>query len=282
MKFIDFPRVKFMKKINFKKIIFFLATAALLIFLHFLGALRPIESGAQLFFNPIASFLQSSSNRLTVFWENQLSKEDLSEKIKRLQEELQKSQAENASLKRLEEENSSLRQHLKFFSEKNNFRYVMANIIAREAYAGAGENIGDILIDKGKSDGLKEGLAVLNGNGVVVGKLYDVGERTARVVLTVSSNCRLAAGLQNKDRTIGLAEGNLGLTIAVNFVPQSEEVKIGDNLVTSGLEPDIPAGLLIGKVSDVRQGSNEIWQKITAEPASDMDSMIIVSVLLPR
>ncbi|MFA5248314.1 MAG: rod shape-determining protein MreC [Patescibacteria group bacterium] len=271
-----------MKKFNFKLIAFFLATVGLLIFLHFFGVLRPLESGFQTIFNPLASFFQSGGASINLFFHDQIARGEFSEKIRDLEGHLQIAEAENASLKRLEEENSSLRQHLKFFSERKDSRYVMANVIASEAFSGVSENVGDILIDKGVKDGVYEGLVVLNGNGVVIGKIYQAGERTSRVVLTVSSRCRLAAGLQNKNHTVGLAEGNLGLTIAINFVPQAEEVKIGDNLVTSGLEPDIPAGLFIGKVSDVYRGSNEIWQKVTAEPAANLDNLIIVSVLLPR
>lgn len=271
-----------MKKTNFKTLVFFLATAALLIFLHFFGALRPVESVLQLLINPLVSFSQSGASRISLFFHDQSVKGDLEGRIKILEKDLQESKVENASLKRLEEENASLRQHLNFFSNRKDFRYVMANVVARNVFAGNNENVGDILIDKGRDDGVFEGLIVLNSTGAVIGKVDWVGEKSSRVTMTVSSNCRLAVSLQNKKNTIGLAEGNLGLTIAVNFVPQDEEVNVGDNLVTSGLENNIPPGLLVGSVSDVYKGSNEIWQKITVEPAQNSDNLITVSVLLPK
>jgi rod shape-determining protein MreC len=271
-----------MKKINFKILILFLATLGLLVFLNIIGALKPVKAGFQLVLNPLASQFYSISSKVSNFFKEQGEKKDLEAKINELNGRTEELEVENSSLRRLEEENNSLRQHLKFFSEKKDYRYILANVISRSGLAGIEENVGEILIGKGTRDGLRSGLAVLDEKGTVVGKIYSCEEKVSKVALTVASRCRLAVSLGEQDRTNGLAEGRLGLTIDVSFVPQTAVVKAGDLLITSGLEPDIPAGLLIGEIIEVYQSSNEVWQKVAAESAVDLENVIIVSVLLPR
>ncbi|HTX86704.1 MAG TPA: rod shape-determining protein MreC, partial [Candidatus Nanoarchaeia archaeon] len=85
----------------------------------------------------------------------------------------------------------------------------------------------------------------------------------------------------NVDRTIGVTDGNLGLTINMDYIPQMEQINLGDLAVTSGLEPNIPRGLLIGQVAKVDKGSNDIWQSANIQPAADLNNLTIVSVLIP-
>lgn len=92
----------------------------------------------------------------------------------------------------------------------------------------------------------------------------------------------MTVSLGSEDRTIGLAEGDMGLSIKVSFVSQSENIKVGDQLITSGLEKDIPRGLAVGRVNNVEQEVNNIWQNINAEALFDVNNLSIVSVILPQ
>jgi rod shape-determining protein MreC len=270
-----------MKKINFKFLFFFAATIGLLVFLHSSGIIAPVEKVIQIGLNPVASRLQVFSGRLNIFYRDQTRKGDLSAQISVLEERVEKLTVENASLKKLEEENLKLRQYLRFFTDKEDLKKVLANVVARESSAGEGER-GDFIIDRGRADGLYEGLVVIDEKGVLVGKIIAVEEKSSRVNLVNSSECKLAAAVLNGQRTIGITSGNLGLTINLDFVPQTAEIKVDDILVTSGLEPNIPLGLAIGKVIFVDKGTNEIWQKVSAEPIVDFDKVFIVAVILPK
>ncbi len=268
-----------MKKINLKLIIFFIAVVGLLIFLHFIKVLSPVEEKISLVGSKIGSNFYSLSSSLRSTYNDQTKKLNFLEIINELEEKNKQLIVENSRLNKLEEENSKLRQHLKFLEEKEQ-NYVIANVVSRKISANPEETLNDLIIDKGKKDGLVEGLAVID-EGIVVGKLSKVEQNISQVTLKTNSNCKLASTLNNLDKTTGIAQGNLGLTISMNFIPQLEEISKGNLVVTSGLEENIPRGLVIGEILEVDSNSNEIWQNAAIDPLTDFDDLIIVSILLP-
>ncbi len=269
-------------------IILFIAVIGLLIFLHFIKVLSPLENITARAISPIAGQLYSVSSSLRLALSERADKEELLATLKDLQAEINQIKAENARLKSIEEENKKLRQYLKF-STKNEFNYILTNVISRGMFADPVSGQQSLIIDKGAADALAPGLAVVNSEGIIVGKIAEVKENTAKIYLSTGSNCKLAAAIQegqeqpgSVNKTVGIAEGELGLTIRMNFIPQAEEIKVGDTAVTSGLEKNIPAGLVIGKIVEVDKTSNEVWQRATIEPLINLDELTIVSVLRPR
>lgn len=269
-------------------ILLFIAVIGLLIFLHFIKVLSPLENIIIRAINPFASRIYSVSSGLRVAVDEQTDKRDLLAAIKSLQEEINQLKVEKAQLKAIEEENKKLRQYLKFLT-KSEFNYVLANVVSRGMLADSTPPGQTIIIDKGLKDGLLADLGVVNSQGVIVGKIVEVKENMAEVCFTTSRNCKLAAAIQGQDsqasgagKTSGVIEGELGLTIRMNFISQTEEIKAGDTVVTSGLEKNIPAGLVIGKIVEVDNVSNEVWQKATIEPLVNLNELTIVSVLLPK
>jgi rod shape-determining protein MreC len=269
-----------MKKINLKLIFFFAATVGLLVFLHKSSVIAPLERGLQSLLNPVASRLHIFSGKINIFYQDQTVKGDLVSKIDALEGEVEKLTIENASLKRMEEENLKLRQYLNFFNDKESIKRVMANVAARDFFSNESSQQ-DLIIDRGRADGLYAGLAVVDEKGAMVGKISNVEERSARVSLLTNNRCNVAVTILDGKRTLGATSGNLGLTMNVDFVPQSAELEKGDILVSSGLESDVPAGLAVGRVISVDKGTNEIWQKVSAEPVVDFDKVFIVAVIIP-
>ncbi len=270
-----------MKKINLKLIALFIAAVGLLIFLHLIGWLAPVERGFFLVFDPVASQLQSWSNEITQKYSNSVRQGNLAAQVGDLENQVEQLTVQNADLKNLQDENSVLRQHLKFLDSSQQKKYVLANVVSREILNGPEESLGDLVIDKGQDDGVIAGLAVLDETGAVVGKVTATEEKISRVTLITNSGCKMAATLQNLNRTIGVTGGDLGLTINMDYIPQVETVTVGDLVVTSGLEANIPRGLLIGQVAKVDKGSNDIWQSVNIQPAANLNNLTIVSVIVP-
>lgn len=254
-----------------------MAVIGLLIFLHFLKITAPIESALAYIFNPFFSGFYSFSTNIRSTYDEQMNKRDLVSLMKQMEIEKNQLAVDNAKLKLLEEENQSLRKYLNFF-EDNKYQYVMATVISRGEFTDLNQGI---TINKGKADGILEGLAVMNSQGIVVGKVTEVKDRASRINLSTDGQCKFAAAIQNALKTVGVTQGELGLTIKMDYIPQTENVKTGDIIVTSGLEKGIPRGLVIGKVNEVRQESNELWQTAVIEPLINLNEMVIVSILLP-
>ena len=270
-----------MKKVNLKLISLFLATLVLLVFFHLLGWLAPVERIFYFVLNPVAAGVQSWSTGVSQKYSNSVRQGNLAVEAGDLQKKVEQLTVENASLKKIQDENSVLRQHLKFLEGGEPKKYVLANIVSREILSGPEENLGDLIIDKGSDDGVIVGLAVLDPAGAVVGKITAVENKISRATLITNSGCKMAATLQNINKTIGVTDGNLGLTINMDYIPQMESVNVGDLAVTSGLESNIPRGLLIGQVAKVDRGSNDIWQSANIQPAANLDNLTIVSIIIP-
>jgi rod shape-determining protein MreC len=263
-----------------RQIIFTIAVIGLLVFLHITKIALPAENIIRGALNPFFSGLYSASNKIQNLYSQRTDNRDLDKVVKDLEARNAQLIQENASLKVLKEENQLLREHFKF-SESNDYNFILAEVISRGVLVNFPTQNQYIIINKGAKQGLQIGLPVLSSQGLVVGKIDEVKDNSAKVNLTTDSQCKFAATIQNRDSTVGIAEGDLGLIIKMNFIPQTEEINIGDTVVTSGLEENIPRGLVIGSVTEVLKESNEVWQGAVIEPLVDFNDLIIVSILKP-
>jgi rod shape-determining protein MreC len=263
-----------------KKAIIFMAVIGLLIFFHASGIMRPAESALIYALNPFFRKVYDLSSGLRAIYNDQAAKIDWQNKIRELDDRVITLTEENTKLKMVEEENKLLREHLLFLA-KNKYRYVISNVISRGDLSDTLSKTETIIIDKGKNDGIYEGLGIVSHQGVIVGKVVEAKDNIAKVYLTNNSRCKLAATILNEDKTSGITEGELGLTIRMGFIPQDRNIVTGDVVVTSGLEESIPRGLVIGRVIGVSRESNELWQTATIEPLVSSEDLVIVSVLLP-
>lgn len=269
-----------MLKVGIKKLATSIAVIGLLIFLHFIGILRPVENIIIGILNPIFSGFYSVSSNVRIKYNEQTSKADLLKKIERLESQNSRLIEGNTKLKIAEEENKILREHLKFLT-KNKCRFVISNVISRGDIMDISGCTETMIINKGTKDGIYAGLGVVSSQGTIVGKIIEAKDNISKVYLINNSKCKLAATVLNQEKTSGITEGKLGLTIKMGFISHDNGIKINDIVVTSGLEQLIPRGLVIGKVMEVNKESNKIWQSAVIEPLADLDGLIIVSVLLP-
>ncbi|MDD3285378.1 MAG: rod shape-determining protein MreC [Patescibacteria group bacterium] len=263
-----------------RKVWYWLAALAMIFILHFSGLTRPLENYLFLAIKPFAAGLQRVGEWSRGRPESAADTSVLLEQLDRAKADLAAAIVDQAKLQLLEEENKKLRMQLDFVNA-NDYRVLSANIVSRQNLFESAEDAQDIVLDKGSSEGLRPGLGVIDESGVIIGKIVEVKDHSARACLTTGTDCQLPAAIINSAKTIGLAEGELGLTIKMNYIPQLEDISQGDIIITSGLGGDIPRGLVIGRVAQVNKQSNEIWQDVTIEPLSSLRSLTIVSVILP-
>ena len=270
-----------MKKIAKNNPIFIaLVVFGLLVFLHSLGALRPLENFLGHALKPVNENFYRLGNSFRRSYQNSADQNSLKAQVEALSKEVARLEVENSRQKELVAENAKLRSQLKFLSD-NNFKAVAAAVIAREALAEGSEEGQDLIINKGSRDGLIVGQGVVSEEGLIIGKVIEVKETSAKICLTTSPECKLAAAIQNQTKTQGITDGDLGLTIKMNYIPQLEKIAVGDTVITSGLGGKIPRGLVIGKIIAVRNESNEVWQDATIEPLVNLNNLTVVTVITP-
>ncbi len=175
----------------------------------------------------------------------------------------------------LTEENVKLRQSLNF-GQANHVQPIIAQVI------GVNNRIyhNTLLISQGGDSGITVGNAVFVHDGVLIGKIIDVKEHHATVLLLTDKSSKVASTVQNKNNTIGIVEGELGLSLHLNLIPKTDTVSPNDIVITSGLEDGIPRGLIIGVVKAIETMSNELFDSALIESPVVYEKSTIVSIIV--
>jgi len=123
--------------------------------------------------------------------------------------------------------------------------YVTARVIANSG----GAYVRMILINAGTADRVARGQAVITGEGLV-GRLTEVGERAARVLLITDLNSRIPVTVEASHVNAVLA-GDNSERPRLLYLPSADAVKVGDRVVTSGEGGVFPPGLPVGVVGAI-------------------------------
>jgi rod shape-determining protein MreC len=137
-----------------------------------------------------------------------------------------------------------------------------------------------ILINRGTSHGLRVGLPVVSVQGVV-GKIVEASWNVSRVLLVNDYNSNVDAILQGS-RAQGILQGGNDNLCSLKYVERSEDVRIGETLMTSGLGGIFPKGLILGTVLAVDKKGSGLFQKIDVIPAVPFTRLEEVVVLTTK
>lgn len=181
----------------------------------------------------------------------------------------------NALLVSAEDEVSQWRQLFAYERRNTEDNTLAARILARGALASS-----NIIIDRGRHDGIQEGNAVVIGEGYILGSVITVEEFQSTVRLIEDPKSSIAVTIMGQDKTLGLAVGNEGAVLSLQYVPQDATIAIGDTVVTSGLGGNIPEGLLVGIVSAVTTEESAPFVTATIAPIHDPRAWNVVLVLI--
>lgn len=190
----------------------------------------------------------------------------------RLHRELTAMTAKAAALGEASSENKRLKELLTV-KDKLPGRSVVSRVIGRD-YSNWAENL---VIDKGFKDGVREGMAAL-ADGAVIGKVTAAGQSNARISLITDPEIRVPVVIQ-RSRAGGLLYGIARGRAIIKFIPKNADIKAGDLIVTSGISGVYPKGFLVGKVLDVKEELNKLYQFALVEPAADSTSIEEVLVI---
>jgi len=129
-------------------------------------------------------------------------------------------------------------------------------ISARVVGDGGGPFVRSALISSGARDGISKGLAVLNEEGLV-GRVTEVGQRSARLLLLTDFNSRIPVVLESsRDRAILAGDNSPQPRLAL--LSANARPRIGERVVTSGHGGLLPAGLAVGVVLGARDGQMRV------------------------
>lgn len=229
----------------------------------FLDVVSPVSSGFAKIFRPVKDGFV-----------NLFTLPSLSRQKRDLEKEVAALRRQSLQSAELEAEVDELKRLLDWGEENPNLETVGADIIGQSP-----DNWQRLMIvNKGSSHGIKKYMSVVTDEGLV-GRIISVGSRSSVVQLITDS--RSGIGTRSlRTRETGIVEGRNESRI--RFAPMSEDVqlKVGDTLVTSGMGGTCPAGIPVGKVSEVKKRTEGLSRLIEVRPLVNFTRLDKVLVII--
>src|SRR6267143_6295714 len=160
-----------------------------------------------------------------------------------------------------------------------NFRKSYADvpmITARVIGTGAGTASLMIQLDRGERDGIRKNMGVITPDGVV-GKVVESYPNASQVLLLTDKESGVGALLA--DSRIQSPVGGQGDPLLVmKYVPNDDDVNLGERVITSGMDRSFPRDLPVGTVTEIKSGNP--FKQIRIKPAANLERLEEVFVLL--
>ncbi|HNP66017.1 MAG TPA: rod shape-determining protein MreC [Woeseiaceae bacterium] len=192
------------------------------------------------------------------------SRSDLELELSRLKSERLLTNARLQKLNALEAENARLRALLEARSKVRD-QVRVAEIMSVDA------NPFDhsLVIDVGTQDGVFDGQALVDADGVV-GQVIKAGLMTSRAMLISDTDHALPVEVnRNGLRTIVVGTGTID-SLSLPFIVNNADIRVGDLLVTSGLGGAFPSGYPVAVVDSVTRIPQEPYADVTARPSASL------------
>ena len=224
--------------------------------------------------SPVQKVVKGSVNFTTGLWSKYIGLINTHDDNIKLKKENDRLMMENSryrerlsTYKRLEE--------LLNFKENTGETVLAAQVIGRDPSGW----FKSIIIDKGKNDGIRESMPVVNAKGVV-GQVVEVSFNYSKVLLLIDQNSAVDCIIE-RSRDSGIVKGVSSKVCTLDYVLKTSDVQEGDMVITSGLDRVYPKGYYVGKVTEeVEDNPGELYKKVKIKPSVDFSKLEEVLVIL--
>lgn len=198
------------------------------------------------------------------------------EKLKKQNDEL----LQQLNINRLDQyQLDNLRELLELAEKYPSYDKVAASVIASDG----GNWFSTFTIDKGTSSGIKKGMNVMAGSGLV-GIVTDVGANWAKVRSIINDSNRVSAMVSTTGDNF-IITGNLQLMNSENCISfsglkdEEDKVNVNDPVVTSFVSDEYQQGILIGYIDYIETSSNNLTKSGRIRPVVDFEHLQEVLVI---
>lgn len=266
-----------------KGFILILVTVALIIVM---GVASTIESFSSFLGNvisvpltPIQKLFSSIGQKIDNIVSYLKDAKTLKEENENLRHEVEKLGQENRELKNLRIKNEELREALKLKGLFDDFEIIGANVIAKDS----GNWFDVFKVDVGSADGVSANCPVLSGGNGLVGRVLEAQHTSSKIITIIDSDSVIDGWIAKEGGGSVRIRGDMGLMDSglclMDYIPLELDVSVGDIVETSGLGGLYPKGIVIGRVTEVRNIKNEFKRYAIIEPAVNFKKLEEVFVL---
>ena len=217
-------------------------------------ALYPVQRAAALPGEIVAGIGEHFASKRALTEENDALKRRLAEQGSAAQG-YAVTQQENARLKALLELKTSLGGHA---------------TAVEVLYTGRDPFTQKVFIGKGRDAGLVAGSAVVDADGVV-GQVTRLYRYMAEVTLVTDKDHVIPVKIERSGVRAVMAGTGAGRAPELRFMPPSADVRVGDVLVTSGLDGTYPPGLAVARVATLERDTGQMFARIGLVPVAGID-----------
>ncbi|OCG09154.1 rod shape-determining protein MreC [Gilliamella sp. wkB178] len=209
----------------------------------------------------ISNAPESSFNQL---YEMSKTRETLVAENEKLNQLLLQKKADLLLLEHLRHENNRLRELL-----GSPLRHDEHKMAAQVLLADTDPYVYQIVLNKGKGDGVYIGQPVVDEKGIV-GQIYETAETTSRAILVCDYQHAIPVQVLRNDISMVAVGNGCNNDLTLDFLPNNVDIKVGDILVTSGLDGRFPEGYPVAVVSSVKLDISDSTPIISATPTADL------------
>jgi len=221
---------------------------------------------------PLHTAVDLAEDSIRSVWNHYIGLIGVSNENQALRTRLTELDGEQGMLLEYKNENQRLRTLLELGSVSQ-LKGIAANVIGDEP-SGWGHGI---IINKGSSLGIDVGMAVVHPSGVV-GQVIAVSPNYAHVLL-VTDHSSGADVMTQDERVRGVVEGVGSDHCELKYVSKQTPVRVGDTVITSGMDGVFPKGVIVGTVSKVAVETGTLLQNVEVKVAVNFDKLEEVLVV---
>lgn len=172
-----------------------------------------------------------------------------------------------------------LRELLELDAKYPTYEKIAANVVAKDS----GNWFSSFTINRGSNHGIEKGMNVIAGSGLV-GIVTDVGSNYAKVRSIIDDSNNVSGMIPSTGDNLNVSGDlkTMNETMEITFSglrDDDEKIKIGDPVVTSNVSDQYHQGILIGYISSIENGSNNLTKVGTITPVVDFEHLEEVLVI---
>lgn len=158
------------------------------------------------------------------------------------------------------------------FKNEENFPSMTARVIGKDPSFW----FQTLIIDRGKNDGVIEGMIARTSQGVV-GQITQISDHYSKILLTNAPSSAIDAMIQ-KNRIRGILKGAADKGYILHYILKNVDVEVGDRIVTAGVGGAFPSGIPLGTVSAVHSQRRGMFQEIEVAPIVEFERLEMVFI----
>ena len=241
------------------------------------GYLEPIEGLILRLISPLQARLAAIVETSGGLFKTARDLNELRQLNERLEEDYAELLIENVALKEVAQENIELRALLSFREKNPGFQFVGGEVKVPVIGRDPSNFLRYLIIDAGQAQGVEKGMPVVVPRGLV-GRVQSVGSNWAKVLIITDPRSSVSALIQSS-RATGQVQGLVSGDMAMKYISQEKVVNEGEIVLTSGLGGNLPKGLVIGQIIDIKQRDSDLFQQAIVHPTVDFDNLEKVLVI---